>query len=297
MSGLYVPLDVEFDSDDKLILAGPMAELLYIRSLAFAKRTMSNGDITNAQLVVIGRGIPNAKKHAKKLEDVGAWRTTTTGWHIAAWLKRNKSVDAIATEREVKKAASVKANHERWHVGDTGKPSALCPLCYPTSYPKPDAKADPKPKPEPEGEPKPEGEGEGEGEGKSSSISGNSNSARQTVAAAALKLLFDHRMTTAQTPGLANLLRRELPNEWREPIATFIQSHPDTTPEEIAAIVLKVPGLTYATSEPKPAWYHDPQCECGDGWTTNNDGYVEPCHCRRPDPYIATVTPIRGATA
>lgn len=159
MSGLYVPLDVEYDSDDKLILAGPMAELLYIRGLVFAKRTMSNGDITRSQLIVIGRGIPSAKKHAEKLAEVGAWRATATGWHIAAWLKRNKSVEAIGTERDAKKAASIKANHERWHVGDNTKPSATCPLCHPTPDPLADPKSDPKPKPEPEGEPKPEGEG------------------------------------------------------------------------------------------------------------------------------------------
>lgn len=163
MSGLYVPLDVEYDSDDKLILAGPMAELLYVRGLVFAKRTMSNGDISAAQLTVVGRGIPSAAKHAAKLSEVGAWRVTATGWHIAAWLKRNKSVDTIASERDAKKAASVKANHERWHVGSDGKPSVTCPLCHPIPDPKPDAKPDPKPKPEPEGEPKPEPEPEGEG--------------------------------------------------------------------------------------------------------------------------------------
>lgn len=174
MSGLYVPLDVEFDSDDKLILAGPMAELLFVRGLAFAKRTMSNGDITTAQLVVVGRGIPSAKKHAERLVEVGAWRATPNGFHITAWLKRNKSVDAITSEREAKKAASAKANHERWHVGDGTKPSATCPLCHPQSDPTSDPTSDPKPKPEPEGEPKPEGsqrESESEREGLNGSSS------------------------------------------------------------------------------------------------------------------------------
>ena len=45
MSGLFVPLDVEYDSDDKMIEAGPMAELLYVRGMAFAKRTGSDGNI------------------------------------------------------------------------------------------------------------------------------------------------------------------------------------------------------------------------------------------------------------
>ena len=293
MSTLYVPLDVEFDSDDKLILAGPMAELLYVRGLAFAKRTMSNGDITRAQLAVVGRGIPSAAKHAARLVETGAWSATASGFHIAAWLKRNKSVDDITREREGKKAASIKANHERWHVGPDSKPSVTCPLCHPTSDPKPDPKWDPKEEEEPEGESKPEGEGsqrERERE-KSSSNSDNSNSAPPNAAAAALKILFDHRMTTAKTPGLANTLRKELPDEWREPISAYLATHPDASAEEIAAVVLKVPGLTYATSTPRAPWYADPECVLcpGDGWMTDGDSYLQPCLCRQPHPYIATV--------
>jgi hypothetical protein len=151
MSGLYVALDVEYDSDDKMILAGPMAELLYVRGLAFCKRTMSNGNISRAQLAVVGRGIPSASRHAATLVEVGAWVITSQGWHVAAWLKRNKSAEEIRGDREAKKAASSLANHRRWHTGPDGKASQTCPHCAPSPDPTSDPTSDPKPKPEPKG--------------------------------------------------------------------------------------------------------------------------------------------------
>ena len=38
MTGLFVPLDVNYYEDSKIRQVGPMAELLYVRSLAFVKR-------------------------------------------------------------------------------------------------------------------------------------------------------------------------------------------------------------------------------------------------------------------
>jgi hypothetical protein len=138
---LYVPLDVDYASDDKLIEAGPLAELLYIRGLAFCKRTMSDGRIKRAQLTVVAHGIPSARKHVYQLVDVGLWRETSDGWAIVAWLKRNKSAAQIRSDSETKKAASALANHRRWHIGEGKEPSFSCPHCYP----KPDPKPDPKP--------------------------------------------------------------------------------------------------------------------------------------------------------
>jgi hypothetical protein len=131
MAGLYVKLDAEYDSDDKMIEAGPYAELLYVRGLCFAKRTMLDGSISRGQLAIISRKIPNPTAQAQRLVAVGAWTATRQGWRITAWLKRNKSASTIGAESEAKRLASQSANHERWHVKEQ-KPSATCPLCDPT---------------------------------------------------------------------------------------------------------------------------------------------------------------------
>ena len=166
MSGLFVPLDVEYDSDDKIILAGPLAELLYIRSLAFCKRTMKNGIVSRTQLIVISRGLKSPAKLAAKLVEVGLWIDAGDKWTIPAWSKRNKLAEDIVADREHKKQASIKGNHERWHVGEEAKRSLTCPLCYPKPDPKPDplfiASGIPKPEPEEEPEPEPQPEEEEE---------------------------------------------------------------------------------------------------------------------------------------
>ena len=50
MSGLFVPLDVDYADDPKIIEAGPLAELLFVRGLAFCKQQLSDGHIARSQL-------------------------------------------------------------------------------------------------------------------------------------------------------------------------------------------------------------------------------------------------------
>lgn len=128
--GLHVQLDVEYASDEKMVDAGPLAELLYIRALCFAKKNPKNdGEFSATQLSLFAHGIPGARKCAEKLTTLGAWEVTPKGWRIAVWLRRNKSGADIATAQEMASALGVKGNHERWHVGPEGKPSAKCALC------------------------------------------------------------------------------------------------------------------------------------------------------------------------
>lgn len=139
MSGLYVKLDVEYMSNPKLLEAGPLAELLFVRSLCFAKRTMKDGVLTRSQVGLLTYGVPSAKRHIDALVNQGLWHDVGNGsYQIAGWLERNKSASQIEHESEVKRQSSILANHERWHANPDGRPSATCPLCYPNPHPKPD---------------------------------------------------------------------------------------------------------------------------------------------------------------
>jgi hypothetical protein len=170
MSGLHVPLDVEYAADDAIIDAGPMAELLYIRGLAFCKRTMSDGRITDRQLSSVALGINAAKKHAARLVEVGLWTRGRDHWAIVNWLKYNAPAAEIEAARDMAKANGVRGNHERWHLDENGvlaKPSPKCAICRSMYRPPdrpPDGGASPDPiggdiakeEPEPEEEPQPE---------------------------------------------------------------------------------------------------------------------------------------------
>lgn len=129
MAGLFIQLDVEYASDDEFIEAGPMAELLFVRGLCFMKRKKTDGKVKRVQLPNVAGNIPNAAKHAQSLVTVGLWEVTQDGWYCPSYLKRNPSKADIELEQEMAKEAGEKGNHERWHIGADGKPSAKCRLC------------------------------------------------------------------------------------------------------------------------------------------------------------------------
>jgi hypothetical protein len=129
MSWLYVPLDVNYAEDDKIIEAGPMAELLYVRSLAFAKRDRRDGRISDGQIRdSVAPRIPKHRALADRLVDVGLWQRNGSGIYISAWLKRNEAAAAIADK---KSTAGALGNHIKWgHEEPDGKPpTADCSVC------------------------------------------------------------------------------------------------------------------------------------------------------------------------
>lgn len=305
MARFFVPLDVNYQMDDKIMCAGPLAECLYVRSLAYAKRAGTEGRIQTNQLRALALGLPGAAaKHATKLVEAELWERRDNGWYIVGWLNHNLTNAELAEQKANIRKRSTAGNHKRHHLAK-GVVDEDCELCNApngeaTTLPKSSnvgtktvATEEEQKKNRTEHELK---KNRTEDEEESSSIPDISTRRQPNIAAAALKILLDHRLKSANTPGLEPMLKKTLPDEHREAIGAFMASHPETTAAEIAAVVLKVPGLTYATSTPRSPWYADPNCdECeGDGWwhpLASVD--LQPCRCRRADPYIATVTPIR----
>jgi len=181
MARLYVPLDVEFATNDRILAAGPLASYLYVCSLAHAKRQGDRdgreGFVNAGALRVLTIGFPGKpEKYAQALVDAGLWREIDGGWTIPAWLKHNKSAEQISADKQALKDKSLLGNHRRHHEAK-GEKNPDCPLCYPPdSSPRgenplpPGTKNAPKVKGEAEGrEGKAEGEVKGEAEGRESS--------------------------------------------------------------------------------------------------------------------------------
>lgn len=133
---LFVPLDVDYMSDPKIMrLKDPLSELLYVRALCFAKRTLSDGFIHDAQLGLLCTGIGRdvarpgrmVDRLVRDLDACGLWRRVQDGYEIVAWSKRNLSAATIRENSDKRRLAGQKANHERWHVN--GKWSSDCPFC------------------------------------------------------------------------------------------------------------------------------------------------------------------------
>lgn len=118
---LYVPLDANYYRDIAVRKAGPMAELLYIRSLAFAKCSGTGGFVSRWDLDEVGLGLRDTKKLASVLVSVGLWDTASDGWTIRSWERWNAAEAAIS-------AGGRRGNHIRWHV-QPGRPDSACELC------------------------------------------------------------------------------------------------------------------------------------------------------------------------
>lgn len=93
-NGSYAPLSAHYYKDDAIADAGPMAELLYVRGLAFCADVLQDGYISETQLMrFVGVGIPAPKKHAERLLLVGLWekaeRDGSTGYEVVSWAKWN----------------------------------------------------------------------------------------------------------------------------------------------------------------------------------------------------------------
>lgn len=123
---VVVELSASYYEDDKIAGVSPLAELLFVRALCFARRNLTDGAIRERQLSRIAVGLEGAEQLAEELVDVGLWRQTPAGWRIAKYLKRNPSRTEIATWSDTKRRAAIAGNHRRWHRTE---PSEDCPLC------------------------------------------------------------------------------------------------------------------------------------------------------------------------
>ena len=118
---LYVKLEVDYPDNARMIAAGEKAELLYIRALCLAKRTLSDGFIDARQIPRFG--LPGWQARARKLVEVGLWTSVDQGYLIAGWADRNKSAEEIAAE-SVKRAESGRLGGRRSGMVRAGEAEA-----------------------------------------------------------------------------------------------------------------------------------------------------------------------------
>lgn len=117
----YVPLDSNYYRDVAIRKAGPTAELLYIRALAFAKNSRTAGFVSAWDIVELASGIRGAKSCAKLLVSVGLWEEVEDGWRIRSWDRWNGVEEAVS-------AGGHLGNHLRWHV-QRGITDPDCTIC------------------------------------------------------------------------------------------------------------------------------------------------------------------------
>lgn len=128
VKGPFVPLSVSYRENDKVLGVEPLAELLFVRALAFAKEKFTDGFVGRRQAMILAGDLADAystdrESLCRQLVDVGLWVPVDGGWLIDGWTDWN----ALDASR-----AGTFGNHKRWHVG-RGLVDAECIHCAASS--------------------------------------------------------------------------------------------------------------------------------------------------------------------
>lgn len=106
-NGSYAPLSAHYYKDDAVAEVGVMAELLFVRGLAWSADVLKDGFISDMALTrFVSIGIPRAASLAQKLDEAGLWIRDDDlgGYWVKSWDKWNLSKAEIQ-ERLVRDAA------------------------------------------------------------------------------------------------------------------------------------------------------------------------------------------------
>ncbi len=101
--GRYTPLTYMYYTDDAIGAVGPIAELLYVRSLSYCADHLSDGFMTDTQVrrFVACGDIDDLTDVCKRLVESGLWDRDDErgGFQIRQWLKWNLSWEEITHHR------------------------------------------------------------------------------------------------------------------------------------------------------------------------------------------------------
>lgn len=116
---VYVPLDANYLRDPRIRRAGPDAELLYIRGLAYAKAGETDGMVYQFDLGAVAVGLNKVSARVDALTREKAWEERDEGWFITGWFKWNDPVDKLREQKRKRAEGAAKTNHgkhiERGH--------------------------------------------------------------------------------------------------------------------------------------------------------------------------------------
>ena len=115
--GEYVPLSATYADDDAILCLTPLAELLYVRSLALASKLRSDGYLTEAQVTHLAARRLGSDQKVKKLVGElvtgGLWLSESGGYVIRGWLKWNQSMEDLGRERAKDRDRKRSDRHEK----------------------------------------------------------------------------------------------------------------------------------------------------------------------------------------
>lgn len=122
---VYVPLDVNFMRDPRIRRAGPAAEILYVRALAYAKGGETDGMVWGYDLDMIAVGLAKTGDRVESLIREKAWEVRDEGWFICGWFNWNEPTTTLRARKMAHALGAAKTNHKRHLERET----AFLPSC------------------------------------------------------------------------------------------------------------------------------------------------------------------------
>lgn len=122
--GIYARLDANYDDDESMWEVSPLAELLWVRGLAYTKRKSTDGAIPLSALKRIATRIDaDVDSLVTELVGVGLWIDNGYGWDIRNWANWQVSADVQSDIRKSRRQgglskAHAEGRHEHQPVGD-----------------------------------------------------------------------------------------------------------------------------------------------------------------------------------
>lgn len=102
-SGLYVPLDVNFSDDDKVLACSAEAQLVYLRGLMLSKRLDSDGFVHENHLARLCEYFSYADIDpadlSRELTKAGLWEPVDNGWIVPSWAAHNPDNEKLDSRR------------------------------------------------------------------------------------------------------------------------------------------------------------------------------------------------------
>lgn len=127
MSRVWVKLDATYPEDERIMSSGACAELLFIRSICYCRRRVTDGHIPTSALRLLAFGIDgDPHELAATLVAHELWLDVEDGWLLRsynAWQQTKETLAADAARKRSERAERQREKKER----DIARTSAVCP--------------------------------------------------------------------------------------------------------------------------------------------------------------------------
>lgn len=114
MTRVWVKLDATYAEDERIMAAGACAELLFVRSICYCRRRVTDGHIPTSALRLLAFGIDEDAEHlAATLVANELWLEVSDGWRLRSYETWQQTKETLAQDAARKRDARAERQREK----------------------------------------------------------------------------------------------------------------------------------------------------------------------------------------